>query len=86
MWRVHSPPSKRKFEPMGKYDLHTATIGDLLQDPDALALIDQYAPGLAATPAVTMFRGMNLESALGMAGGFLPADKVEAIRLQIESL
>ncbi len=43
-----------------------STLGDLLNHPQARALIEQYVPGLSTNPMVEMVKGMSLNSLLSM--------------------
>lgn len=42
------------------------TLGTLLDDPQAKAVLDQYVPGLSANPMVAMLKGMTLNKLLAM--------------------
>ena len=46
-----------------KYDLMTK-LGDLLKDPQAMEIIEQYIPGLAKNPLIRLVKGKKLESLL----------------------
>ena len=43
------------------YTLDT-TLGDLLKDPQAKAVMDQYLPGVSSNPMIEMAKGMSLET------------------------
>jgi len=43
-----------------------STLGDLLNHPQAKALIDQYVPGLSTNPMIEMVKGMSLNMLLSM--------------------
>jgi hypothetical protein len=62
----------------GRFDLDVTTIGELLDDPQARAVIDQIVPELPDHPMVGMVKGM--------AGGRLPADKVAELTSRISAL
>ena len=47
------------------YTLDT-TVGQLMDDPQAKAVLESYVPGLAGNPMVAMIRGMSLNSVLAM--------------------
>ena len=47
------------------YTLDT-TVGQLMDDPQAKAILESYVPGLAGNPMVAMIRGMSLNSVLAM--------------------
>ncbi len=62
------------------------TLGALLDDPQAKAVLDQYVPGLSSNPMVAMFKTMTLNKLLAMpqAAQFgLTKEKVEAILAEI---
>lgn len=42
------------------------TLGTILDDPQAKAVLDQYAPGVSSNPMVAMARGMTLNALLAM--------------------
>ena len=62
------------------------TLGTLLDDPKARAVLDQYSPGIASNPMVGMVKGMTLNQMLSMpqAAQFgLTKEKAEAILAEI---
>lgn len=42
------------------------TLGTLLDDPQAKAVLDQYLPGIASNPLVAMAKGMSLRMIVSM--------------------
>lgn len=42
------------------------TLGDLLADPQAAKLLDQYVPGVSTNPMVAMVKGVSLRMLVGM--------------------
>ena len=50
---------------MAKYTLET-TLAQLMDDPQAKAVLDSYVPGLSGNPMVAMIRPMSLNSVLAM--------------------
>lgn len=42
------------------------TLGDLLADPQATKLLDQYVPGISTNPMVAMVKGVSLRMLVGM--------------------
>ena len=42
------------------------TIGELLDDPQAKAVLDQHLPGFSSNPMVAMARGFSLNTILSM--------------------
>lgn len=71
---------------MGRYDLSSATLGTLLQDPDVVAILEQHAPGISSNPMVKMAESMPAAQALGMASGMIGGDAVTAIKSAVEAL
>jgi hypothetical protein len=70
----------------GRFDLDTATVGQLLDDPEAKAIIDDAIPGVTTNPMVSMARGMSVASVLQMAGGRADATTVARLRERLEAL
>lgn len=62
------------------------TVGQLLDDPQAKAVLDQYLPGVSANPMIAMVRGMSVKMLLAMPQaaqlGFTK-EKAEAILAEI---
>ena len=42
------------------------TLGKLLDDPQAKAVLEQYVPGVSSNPLAAMARGMSLKMILSM--------------------
>jgi len=62
------------------------TLGTLLDDPQAKAVLDQYVPGISSNPMVAMLKGMTLKKllALPQAAQFgLTKEKAEEILAEI---
>lgn len=62
------------------------TVGTLLDDPQARAVLDQYLPGVSSNPLVAMARGMSLRMVLSLpqAAQFgLTKEKAEEILAEI---
>lgn len=70
----------------GRYDLGVATIGQLLDDPEARSIIDEELPGVADNSMVSMVRGMQAEAVLKMAGGQVDPATVETLRRRLAAL
>ncbi len=62
------------------------TVGAILDDPQAKAVLDQYLPGVSANPMIAMVRGMSVNMLLAMPQaaqlGFTK-EKAEAILAEI---
>lgn len=70
----------------GRFDLDVATIGQILDDPEAKAIIDETLPGATDNPMVSMVRSMPAASVLNMAGGRVDPAVVARLRERIEAL
>jgi hypothetical protein len=70
----------------GKYDLETTTLGTLLDDPDARAIIVDLVPELPDHPMIGFAKGMPAAAVLKMAGGQIPAATVEQLQTRIAAL
>jgi len=70
----------------GRFDLEVATIGQILDDPQAKAIVDDVVPGMSDNPMVSMVRGMSASSVLAMAGGQVDAAKVTELRARLGAL
>lgn len=63
-----------------------STLGTLLDDPKAKAVLDQQLPGVSSNPMVAMAKGMTLNMILSMPQAAqlgLTKEKVEAILVEI---
>ncbi len=68
-----------------QYTLDT-TLGQILDNPQAKAVFNQYLPGVADNPMVAMAKGMSLNALLAMpmtAQLGLTKEKAEAILAEI---
>ncbi len=62
------------------------TLGQIIDDPKAKAVLDQYIPGASSNPMVAMAKGMSLKMILSMpqAAMFgLTQEKVDLILAEI---
>jgi len=63
-----------------------STLGELVDNPQARAILDKYVPGASSNPMVAIARGMSLNLILSMpqAAQFgLTKEKVETILAEI---
>lgn len=68
-----------------KFTLDT-TLGELIDNPQAKAVLDQQLPGVSNHPMVAMARGMSLNMILAMPQAAqlgLTKDKAEALLAEI---
>jgi hypothetical protein len=62
------------------------TLGELIDHPQAKAVLDQYMPGVSTNPMVGMVRGMSLNSILALpqaAQMGLTKEKAESVLAEI---
>lgn len=62
------------------------TLGTLLDDPQAKAVLDQYLPGISSNPMIAMLKGMTLNKLLAVPQAAqigLTKEKVEKILAEI---
>ena len=62
------------------------TLGALIDDPKAKAVLDQYLPGVSSNPMVGMVRGMSLNMILSMPQAAqlgLTKEKMEAVLAEV---
>lgn len=71
---------------MPRFDLETTTLGTLLDDPDARAIIDELLPDLPDHPMVGFAKGMPAGTVLKLADGQIPTDVVEQLTARIGAL
>jgi hypothetical protein len=66
-----------------------STFGEILDNPQAVAVLDQYVPGASTNPMIGMARGMSLRMVLSMpqAAQFgLTEEKVNSILAEINKV
>lgn len=72
---------------MAKYDVSTTLLSELLDDPEALAVIDRLVPDLSTHTSLEMLRGMTLQSIMNFADEDRMSDEVkESLRTEINAL
>lgn len=65
------------------------TLGEILDNPQAKAVLDQQLPGVSTNPMIAMARGMTLNMILAMPQAAqlgLTKEKAEAILAEINKL
>ena len=63
-------PASAETKPV--YSTAETTIGVLLEDAAAKAILDKHIPGLTDNPSISMAAGMTLKALQGMAGDKSP--------------
>jgi hypothetical protein len=62
------------------------TLGELIDNPKAKAVLDQYLPGVSANPMIAMVKGMTLKMILAMPQAAqlgLTKEKAEALLVEV---
>jgi hypothetical protein len=63
-----------------------STLGQIIDDPQAKAVLEQYIPGVSTNPMLAMAKGMSLNMVLAMpqaAQYGITKDKVEKVLVEI---
>jgi len=61
------------------YNTAVTTIGDLLADPAAKAVLDKHIPGLSDNPSIGMAAAMTLRAIQPMAADKFTVEQLDAI-------
>jgi len=67
------------------YTLDT-TVGEILDNPQAKAVLDQYLPGASSNPMIAMVRGVSLNMLLALPQAAqlgITKEKAEAVLVEI---
>ena len=62
------------------------TIGEIVENPRTLALMEELLPGLADNPLLELGRGYPLSVAVPYLTMFVSKDNLEAFRLRLEEI
>ncbi len=63
-----------------------STIGALLADEQAKAILDKHLPGMTSDPRLRMAMGMTLKQIMPMSQGKITLSKIEAISEDLTKL
>ena len=69
-------------------DLHggNITLGEIVRNPKARALVDREFPGVLNHPFAGRFMGMTLNQALGMVRGRVPQAGIDRLMAALKAL
>ena len=70
----------------GRFDVDKVTLGELLNDEQGRALIEELAPEIPKHPMVGMAKRMPITTLITMAGGQISAEDAAAFRERIAEL
>ncbi|WP_298123575.1 hypothetical protein [Brevundimonas sp.] len=62
------------------------TIGELLENEEAAAVLEKHLPGVADHPARPNFEGMTLEEVAPLSDGAVTQDIIDAIDADLKAL
>ena len=72
--------------PAAKLSTADTTIGDLLDNPAAKAILDKHMPGFSSNPQVEMARGMTLRAVQPMVPDQIKVETLDAIDADLAKL
>jgi hypothetical protein len=83
-----APAAEPAAAPAAAKPLNTqdTTIGELLENPAAKAIIDKHIPGLSENAQIGMAGGMTLRAIQPMAGDKIPVEALDAIDADLAKL
>lgn len=70
----------------GRFDLDVTTLSQLLDDPEARAIIVELVPELPGHPMVGMIKNMPASTVLAMAGSQVPAATLTELKERVSAL
>ncbi|WP_460772070.1 hypothetical protein [Microbacterium sp. GXF7504] len=70
----------------GRFDLKKTTLRQLLNDPEASAIILELVPDLPNKPMIGLVKGMPAAAVINLASAELPAETVADLKARIEAL
>ncbi len=63
-----------------------STIGALLNNEQAKAILDKHCPGMTSDPRLKMAMGMTLKQIMPLSRGKLTLSQIDAVREDLEKL
>ena len=61
-------------------------LKDVMSNPKAAAIVEQYVPGASSDPRLKMAGGFTLKQIVGMSGGLLSPELLEEIDGKLRAL
>lgn len=71
---------------MNRYDLSKTTIGQLLADEEAVAIIERYRPGLAGSQGMASMADLRVDEAIKLAKRHAKPGEIEKACAELEAL
>jgi para-nitrobenzyl esterase len=69
-----------------KYSVETTSLGDLMDDPAAKAVLEKHLPGLVGNAQIQMARGLTLKALQQYAGDMLTDAKLADVQYDLDKL
>lgn len=69
-----------------KYDVESTTIGELLEDPVAKAVLEKHIKEIVDNPQIDGARGMTLKAVQPYAADLITDEKLAAIQAGLQAL
>lgn len=90
-WTPVTPPARSEPDPEadeqpGRWDLDRSPIGEVLDDPEASAIIERHIPGLTTNPMLSMARSLSVNALLGMAAASVDPATIAALKAELASV
>lgn len=79
-------PATAAAEKKQAYSTAETTLGVLLEDPAAKAIIDKHIPGLTDNPSISMAAGMTLKALQAMAGDKVTDEMLAAVDADFKAM
>lgn len=70
----------------GHYNVQEATLGELLDDPAAKAVLDKNLPGLSSDPQIDIARGLTLAAIQNFAPDRISSEALAAVQAGLNAL
>jgi len=61
-------------------------LKDVMSNPEAAAIIDQYVPGASTDPKLKLASSLSLTQIVAMSGGLLSPDLLEEVDAKLKAL
>ena len=71
---------------MSRYDLATTTLATLLEDPEAVEIVERTHPGISSDPRIFLVRRMTADKVFALVGDHVAAGEVARVRGELEAL
>ena len=63
-----------------------STLGELLADEKATAILENHLPGISTNPQVAMGKSFSLKAIAPMSGGMITQEMIDAIANDLASM